>query len=194
MGVRRHAGSSATVSIRSIVARWDAEKLVVLPGFEVTQPRKRPINNIITWVQCFAWYTAAMAQHTPECTAGFMSHLLTVLKAFNDAEHPAWREYDEAFREKMASTGKKNWACRDVTLYQEAVGARAKLRNPQVNERREEYKRKRPGASRSGVCWLFNDGVCHLKGCKFPHECEICRGNHPRHLCAYGPVKRQREQ
>ena len=86
-----------------------------------------------------------MAQHTLECTAGFMSHLLTVLKAFNDAEHPAWREYDEAFREKMASTGKKNWACRDVTLYEEAVGARAKLRNPQVNERREEYKRKRPG-------------------------------------------------
>ena len=146
----------------------DAEKLVVLPGFEVTQPRKRPINNIITWVQCFARYTAAMAQYTPECTAGFMSHLLTVLKAFHDAEHPAWREYDEAFREKMASTGKKNWACRDVTLYQEVVGARAKLRNPQVNERRKEYKRKRPGTHSLLIvlaCVLQTSNLIGLKVC-----------------------------
>jgi hypothetical protein len=31
-----------------------------------------------------------------------MSHMLMVLKAFKEAEHPAWREYDEALREKMA--------------------------------------------------------------------------------------------
>ena len=32
----------------------ETEKLVVLPGFEVAQARKKPLNNIITWVQCFA--------------------------------------------------------------------------------------------------------------------------------------------
>ena len=40
----------------------DAEKLVVLPGFEVTQAKKKPITNIMMWVQCYAKYTAAMAQ------------------------------------------------------------------------------------------------------------------------------------
>lgn len=40
----------------------DTEKLVVLPGFEVSQTRKKPVTNIVTWAQCFARYTAAMAQ------------------------------------------------------------------------------------------------------------------------------------
>ena len=53
----------------------DTEKLVVLPGFEVTQANKKPINSIITWVQCFSWYTAAMSSKFPECTPGFMSHM-----------------------------------------------------------------------------------------------------------------------
>ena len=40
----------------------DTEKLVVLPGFEVLQPRKKPVNNFITWIQCFCRYTAAMSR------------------------------------------------------------------------------------------------------------------------------------
>ena len=74
----------------------DTEKLVVLPGFEVTQARKKPINNIITWVQCFARYTAAMASKFPDCTPGFMSHMLTVLKAYVEVEDPAWRLYERS--------------------------------------------------------------------------------------------------
>ena len=85
----------------------DTEKLVILPGFEVTQARKKPINNIITWVQCFARYTAVMSSKFSDCTPGFMSHLLTVLKASMEVEDPAWRLYDEAYREKLTSTGVK---------------------------------------------------------------------------------------
>ena len=81
-------------------AESETEKLVVLPGFEVSQTRKKPESNIILWVQCFARYTAAMAQHFPECTPGIMSHMLTVMKAFREVEDPAWRLYDEAYREK----------------------------------------------------------------------------------------------
>ena len=64
----------------------DVEKLVVLPGFEVSQPLKKPVNDFITWVQCFFRYTAAMSKHHTDCTPGFMSHLLTVLKAFNEVD------------------------------------------------------------------------------------------------------------
>lgn len=104
----------------------DMEKLVVLPGFEVSQLRKKPVNDFIMWVQCFCRYTAAMSKHHADCTPGFMSHLLTVIKAFNEVEHPAWREYDEAYRKKMAATGKKVWSGMDVTLYQELCGSRQK--------------------------------------------------------------------
>ena len=40
-----------------------------------------------------------------------------------EVEHPAWREYNEAYREKMASTGNKSWSVMDVALYQEVYGS-----------------------------------------------------------------------
>ena len=85
-----------------------------------------------------------------DCTVGFMSHLLTVVKAFNEVEHPAWREYDEAYREKMASIGKKLWSGMDVTLYQELCGSRQKQRSAPT-DKRESAKGKRPLSARDHV-------------------------------------------
>ena len=160
----------------------DTEKLVVLPGFEVAQPRKKPVNDFITWVQCFSRYTAAMSKQYPNCTSGFMSHLLIVLKAVNEVEHPAWREYDEAYREKMASTGNKAWSGMDVALYQELCGSRQRQRGLQT-EKREVPRGKRPISGRGKVCWLYNDSICTHDPCKFPHMCEVCYGSHPKRHC-----------
>ena len=77
-----------SASDRSI-AESDTEKLIVLPGFEVAQPRKKPVDDIFTWIQCFSRYTAAMAKDHPECTPGYISHLLTVMKAYGEARQPA---------------------------------------------------------------------------------------------------------
>ncbi len=140
----------------------DAERFV-LPGFEVKQARKKPITNILTWVQCFSKYTAAMAQMYPEVTPGFMSHMLVVLKAYSEVEDPAWRLYDEAFREKMAATGARKWAGLDVQVYQEICGG-----YPRRRAEGQEHKgvgnsqgQKRPmEGKRPMVCWMFNDGSC----------------------------------
>ena len=163
------------------VADPDTERLVVLPGFEISQPKK-PVNNIVTWVQCFSRYTAAMSKHHPECTPGFMSHLVTVLKAYNEAEHPGWQEYDLAFREKMASIGRKDWAGMDVALYQEHCASRPR-QHPTIESGRDPARGKRPSSGCVKVCWLYNDGQCYLKSCTFPHLCELCQGNHPKRLC-----------
>ena len=170
-------------SLDQVSSEAEMEKLVVLPGFEVSQPRKRPVNNFITWVQCFCCYTAAMSKHYPDCTMGFMSHLLIVLKVFNEVEHPAWREYDEAYREKMAATGNKSWAGMDVALYQEICGSRQKQRTTLKREMTRGAGGKRPASGHDYVCWLYNDGTCTHNSCKFPHLCEICRGNHPKRFC-----------
>ena len=108
------------------VSESDTEKLLVLPGFEVSQPWKKPVDDIFSWIQCFSSYTAAMAKEYPQCTAEFMSHLLTVIKVYSEAKHPAWQEYDVAFREKMAATGEKNWTGMDVSLYHELCSSRTK--------------------------------------------------------------------
>ena len=35
----------------------------------------------------------------------------------------------------------------------------------------------------------YNESRCHIKGCKFPHVCEVCRENHPKRLCGARPWK-----
>ena len=90
-----------------------------------------------------------------------------MIKAFNEVEHPAWREYDEAYREKMATTGVKSWSGVDVALYQELCGSRQKLRTPQM-ERKEAprgpgVKQLAPGWA--NVCWSFNDSQCTHNPC-----------------------------
>ena len=93
----------------------ECEKLVVLPGVEVAQSRRKPILSILTWVQCYCKYVAAVSQKFPEAVAGLVGHLLVVVKAYLEVEKPGWRLYDEAFREKMTATGVRygrGWMCR----------------------------------------------------------------------------------
>lgn len=165
------------------ISESDTEKLIVLPGFEVSQPRKKPVDDIFTWIQCFSRYTAAMAKEYPDCTPGFLSHLLTVMKAYCEAKQPAWQEYDVAFREKMAATSKKDWTGMDVSLYHELCSSRPKQVGTQ-EEVRPGQKRKRPVSGGPKVCWLYNDGECTMKNCKFAHRCEWCMGTHPKRVCS----------
>ena len=125
------------------VSEYNTEKLIVLPGFEVSQPRKKPVDDIFTWIQCFSRYTAAMAKEFPQCTTGFMSQLLTMVKAYSEAKH---------------LTGM------DVSLYHELCSSRTKqVGNPE--EARPGQKRKHPAPVHVGprVSWLYNDRECNLK-------------------------------
>lgn len=152
----------------------DTQKIIVLPGFEVSQARSKPIRDIFTWMNCFCRYTAGMATKFPDCTPGFMSHMVTVLKSFVEVEDPAWRMYDVAFREKMAATGVKSWAGMDVHLFQEMCGARPRKRGL------AQWESGAKADTVVKVCWKFNnEGVCKFgKDCKFPHICEVCGEGH----------------
>ena len=183
-----------------VVGDADSERLVVLPGLELTQARKKPkFYRILVWCQCFARYTAVMASKFPECAPGFMSHQLTVLKAHAEVDDPAWRIYDEAFRDKMASVAVREWKQMDVALYQEICGAGGRQRKQatQVDDGRgARVVPKRPGGlKRPPVCWPFNDGQCSFgRSRKFPHECEHCRGSQPKSRCPIGPSVDKRQK
>jgi len=169
--------------LEKISANVDTQKLVVLPGFELSQVKSKPIKDIVTWVHCFARYTAAMSGKFPNCMGGFMSHLLTVLKAYVEVEDPAWCLYDIAFREKMAATGEKVWSGMDVQLYQEICGARPRKRGVYSLESGcgSVGAMKLPGR----VCWKFNnEGSCKFgKDCRFLHVCESCGEGHSKLFC-----------
>ena len=176
----------------------DTEKLVVFSGtLEVSQPRKRPITDIITWVQCYARYTAGMAEKYPEAVPGFMSHLIVVLKAYSEVEGLWWRDYDVAFRDKMAAQGVKKWTGMDVSLYQDLVGSKprrsatpATVSQSAGEQRRKGSLKRHTADGHEKVCWLYNDSICSYNPCKFPHLCETCLGPHPKRACTRNVAKR----
>lgn len=179
----------------------DTQKLVVLPGFELAQAKQKPVNNIFTWANCYARYVGAMAKEHPGSIPGFMAHLVTVLKTYVEVEDPAWRQYDEAYREKMAATGCKLWEGMDVQLHQEICAARQRKLTPASAQGQQAGGEVRPGAKRlqragerTGVCWQFNAGRgCTFGwGCKFRHECQECGGDHPKTKCDSERRKRRK--
>ena len=85
-----------------------------------------------------------------------MSHMLTVLKAYNESEFPGWREYDHAFcDDKMASTGVKAWTGMDMSLYQETLTIK-----------KDEIRENDQHPVAHGCVFLYNGDGCNLKGCK----------------------------
>ena len=75
---------------------WELEKLsaepdlhcfVILPGLEVAQARKKPIRDMLTWVQCFNMYIAVVAKKHPNMVPEILAYMLIVLRA--------QREYEE---------------------------------------------------------------------------------------------------
>ena len=98
---------------------------------------------------------------TDSCAPGYMSHLLTVLKAYGEVEEPAW-PCMTAYLEKMAAMGLKSWLGMDVQLYQEVCGGRP--RRTAVHQADPKGagwtgSQKRPlEGRRPAVCWQFNDG------------------------------------
>ena len=166
----------------------ECEKLVVLPGLEVAQSRRKPILSILTWVQCYCKYMAAVSLKFPEAVAGMVGHLLVVVKAYLEVEEPGWRLYDEAFREKMAATGVRLWKGVDVQVFQGTCGG---LLRRSVKSGGESVKGR--GLKRvlrdeiQGTCWLFNEGTCRFGAtCKFAHKCALCGGPHRRMNCSRG--------
>ena len=96
--------------LEKLSAEPDPHRFVILPGLEVTQACKKPIRDVLTWVQCFNIYIAVMAKKYPDMVPEMLAYLLIVLRAQREYEEPAWHVYDEAFWDKAAGTGNRKWS------------------------------------------------------------------------------------
>ena len=104
----------------------DPHRYIIMPGLEVARASKKPIEDIQTWIQCFLIYVAVMATKYPSVIPGMVAYMLVIIKAQQEYEEPAWRLYDEAFREKAATTGNRKWALSDPHLYSQLFTGRAR--------------------------------------------------------------------
>ena len=53
---------------------------------------------------------AAVHKQDPGAVKELLAYMFTIIRAAQELEDPAWRNYDEAFREKAAATGNRKWS------------------------------------------------------------------------------------
>jgi hypothetical protein len=104
----------------------DAQRFAFFPGCEVIRHRRRQVENVLQWTQCFTTYVAAMAQQYPEVVGGMIAYLQLIVKASQQYDGLYWRSYDTHFRVNAAATGNRDWARMDTDLYTRFFTGRAK--------------------------------------------------------------------
>ena len=60
---------------------------------------------------------AAVHKQDPAAVKELLAYMFTIIQAAQEFEDPAWRNYDEAFREKAATTGNCKWSAIDTLIY-----------------------------------------------------------------------------
>ena len=188
----------------------DPQKYIILPGLEITWACRKPIRDIVTWVQCFAIFMAAVHKQDPAAVKELLAYMFTIIRAVQEFEDPAWRNYDEAFRKKAAATGNRKWSEIDTLIYNRIfTGHAKKLQLPSPGSSNSTQAHTFPAAmqmpqghytdppppkhpapmspARSDICYLFNRGSCRYGSlCKYRHMCSVCSGRHPKVSCRAG--------
>ena len=55
-------------------------------GLSALVYRKRPITDVLTWVQCFGVYVGMLAKQFPDVVPELMSYMVAIIKASKDYE------------------------------------------------------------------------------------------------------------
>ena len=66
----------------------DPQRHIILPGLEVSRPKKKQVTDIISWTQCFLVYIAIMHQKFPDKVPKMIAYMLTILRAQQEFEDP----------------------------------------------------------------------------------------------------------
>ncbi len=113
---------------------WRMEELMfsnqsqTCPGVVRAVNRKRPVTDILTWVECFSVLAAIVTAKSPERAGHLFAYQRSIVRASQLFEGPAWVSYDSQFRWKASLTGSWDWGVSDTALYNECFTGRARAK------------------------------------------------------------------
>ena len=88
--------------------------------------RKRPVTDIVTWMECFSVMAAIITAKAPERAPHLFAYQRLIVRASQSFEGPAWVSYDAQFWHKASLTRSWEWGTPDSPLYNECFTGRAK--------------------------------------------------------------------
>ena len=166
--------------------------------------KRRPISNIIEWVQCFNVYLSVMCRTCPGRIPDLLAYQMLIIEASMVYEGNAWLGYDRRFRQAAAATPDKQWSKTDTDLWHLAFTGMARRtmcvhclslahKSSQCNWADEAsdmtssnswaHPRSDLRSQSNGICRSWNRDPrpgCSFPNCKFQHICAYCARNPAR--------------
>ena len=93
-----------------------------------TKPRRKPVTDILTWVECFSNMAAIITSKYLSKAPQLWAYQRTIVRASQNFDGPSWVAYDMQFRRKAASKKSWDWGEIDLTLYNEMFTGRARAK------------------------------------------------------------------
>ena len=151
-------------------------------------PRKKGVDNIVTWVECFVSYMSVITAHMPHRSRDLLAHLSLILRTSKRFGGNAWLNYDRAFRQEAATTGLQDWSGMKADLYNyHTAGAHTSYIPTATHSFRTRGREPVSSARHGEACRSWNRGHCTSPRatCIYQHICDRdgCFGSHRRLSC-----------
>ena len=89
------------------------------------KPKRRPVSDIVEWLQCFETYIAIVSRKQPTRVIDLLGYQNLIIQAYQEYRGDRWLGYDRRFRLQAAATPSIRWAIADSTLWNIAFSGRA---------------------------------------------------------------------
>ena len=91
----------------------------------VPKSKRRPVSDIVEWLQCFGTYIAIVSRKQPTRVIDLLGYQNLIIQAYQEYRGDRWLGYDRRFRLQVAATPSIKWAVADSTLWNIAFSGRA---------------------------------------------------------------------
>ena len=91
----------------------------------LSKPKRRSIQNILEWVQCFGLYIAIISRKEPARVPDLLGYQALIIDASREYLGEGWMGYDRHFWQRAAATPTQQWAMVEPTLWNIAFAGRA---------------------------------------------------------------------
>lgn len=93
---------------------------------EKQKGKRRQVNNILEWLQCYSIYMAVVAAKDPQKLPDRLGYQVLIIEARMEYEGDGWLGYDRRFRQRAAATPETVWARIEPTLWNMAFAGKAR--------------------------------------------------------------------
>ncbi|WAR28229.1 hypothetical protein MAR_013933 [Mya arenaria] len=172
------------ISFRALISSKESGQLSIRQSSEgiisFHKADQEEIKSTEAWHKAFAIFVAVYTEKNTGCITSLMKYSSIIQDLARQVGPYAALQYDVRFRKaREDNPARHSWHLPNSELYNKALaeGLCYRFRSSPS----QGSFRGRVGGQQ---CYQFNNATCSRLRCRYAHTCQVCRGPHPKRMCA----------